>query len=36
MPVKLMRPLESDRPITSPFIEEWLKYKNQKVFAVGA
>jgi ribosomal protein L37AE/L43A len=36
MPVSLMRPLESDRPITSPFTEEWLRYKNQKMFAMGA
>lgn len=36
MPVSFMRPLDSHRPMTSPFIEEWLRYKNQKMLAMGA
>jgi len=36
MPTNSLYPRERSRSIPSPFIEEWLKYKQQKLLAVGA
>ena len=36
MPASQIQPLEGDRPMTSPFIKEWLRYKAQKTLVVGA
>jgi len=36
MPVSSIHPLESDRSVTSPFTEEWLRYKQRRMLVASA